>query len=514
MRAMPFEVIFVLGLGEGRFPASAPENPLDLRCARRQPGDVSAAERDRYLFLETLLAARRRLVLSWVARDAKTGDALEPAPVVRELQFILRGHEQPEILAHRTVRHPVVAYDEAYFPTPGAPATALPPVTGPAASAARVRALRRDLERHLGAPVPAEHLVRRHLRREVYEQVRAALRVQPPPTPAPDPEEEPDAPLLLTLGALRRFLESPLQGSARHVLGLREDEDPPPNEGDEPLALDAGTRAALLTEAFFAGAGDADRTDAALARGWERLTLTGAAPVGVFGEHRRARDRETLATWRAHAEAAEVLLVEGWTRPHLGPPTHRDAAAGLTLRPLPILTLTVPVDGRERRVELTGALPALAPDGRAALRCLSRERVEPRDFLPAFLGLAALSALGNPPADGFVAWVLPSAAGAPTATLRRRYRVPPPEIARRWLTELATDLLRGLHPYRMPIEAVLRWRRDLDFRPDAPFTVRPGERTQDDHGPVRDPASFPVPSVDFVRARVDQRLGVWLFAGS
>ena len=85
MRALPFRVVFLCGLGEGRFPAADGPDPLDLTLARRQVGDVSPRERDKYLFLETLACARDRLYLSYVARDAQTGDELEPSPVVHEL---------------------------------------------------------------------------------------------------------------------------------------------------------------------------------------------------------------------------------------------------------------------------------------------------------------------------------------------------------------------------------------------------------------------------------------------
>ena len=58
MRSLPFRVVFLCGLGEGRFPAVDGPNPLDLTLADRQAGDVSPRERDKYLFLETLVCAR------------------------------------------------------------------------------------------------------------------------------------------------------------------------------------------------------------------------------------------------------------------------------------------------------------------------------------------------------------------------------------------------------------------------------------------------------------------------
>ena len=85
MRALPFRVTFVCGLGEGLFPAVDGPDPLDLALARKQSGDVRPRDRDQYLFLETLASTRDRLYLSYVARDAPTGEAMEPSPLVREL---------------------------------------------------------------------------------------------------------------------------------------------------------------------------------------------------------------------------------------------------------------------------------------------------------------------------------------------------------------------------------------------------------------------------------------------
>ena len=54
MRAIPFRVVFVLGLAEGRFPVVERRDALDLRTAQRRPGDVTQTERDQYVFLEAL----------------------------------------------------------------------------------------------------------------------------------------------------------------------------------------------------------------------------------------------------------------------------------------------------------------------------------------------------------------------------------------------------------------------------------------------------------------------------
>src|SRR5262249_26625882 len=115
MRALPFEVIFVCGLGEGRFPAAEKADPLDLMNTRRLPGDVSPSERDRYLFLQTLPGARKRLYLSYVARDAQTGDALEPSPLIHELLRHMHGDRAGDPLEYWVTAQPLRRYDDEFY---------------------------------------------------------------------------------------------------------------------------------------------------------------------------------------------------------------------------------------------------------------------------------------------------------------------------------------------------------------------------------------------------------------
>ena len=83
MRAIPFRAVFVLGLGEGQFPSK--RCPTLLIFASETPGRrCFRSRRDRYIFLETLLAARESLCLYWVARDQTNGEPVEASPVVKE----------------------------------------------------------------------------------------------------------------------------------------------------------------------------------------------------------------------------------------------------------------------------------------------------------------------------------------------------------------------------------------------------------------------------------------------
>jgi len=85
MRSLPFQVVCILGLNDGVFPR--PDRPLEFDLMRRawRPGDPRKGDEDRYLFLETLLCARRRLYLSYLGRDPQANAERQPSVLLREL---------------------------------------------------------------------------------------------------------------------------------------------------------------------------------------------------------------------------------------------------------------------------------------------------------------------------------------------------------------------------------------------------------------------------------------------
>lgn len=86
MRPIPFKIIYVLGMEEGTFPGRAGTSILDLRLKKRRIGDISLPERNRYLFLETLLATREKLYISFVSRDLQKDRVLQPCNVINQLK--------------------------------------------------------------------------------------------------------------------------------------------------------------------------------------------------------------------------------------------------------------------------------------------------------------------------------------------------------------------------------------------------------------------------------------------
>ena len=71
-RGVPFRVIAVVGLGDA-FPRSESRPAFDLLAVRGEPGDPDPAGTDRQTFLDAVLAARDRLILSYTGRSQRDG---------------------------------------------------------------------------------------------------------------------------------------------------------------------------------------------------------------------------------------------------------------------------------------------------------------------------------------------------------------------------------------------------------------------------------------------------------
>lgn len=85
LRTIPFRVIAILGMGEGAFPRRGGQPAFSLMRQRHRVGDRNARHDDRYLFLQTLLAARDSFYVSYVGCNIRNGETLEPSVLVSEL---------------------------------------------------------------------------------------------------------------------------------------------------------------------------------------------------------------------------------------------------------------------------------------------------------------------------------------------------------------------------------------------------------------------------------------------
>ncbi len=91
LRAIPFRVVVMMGLCDDAFPRSRPAAGFDRMAKAPRAGDRSTRSDDRYLFLEAILSARDRLILTVPGRDVRDGSDLPPSIVVSELLDALEG---------------------------------------------------------------------------------------------------------------------------------------------------------------------------------------------------------------------------------------------------------------------------------------------------------------------------------------------------------------------------------------------------------------------------------------
>lgn len=118
MRTIPFRMLCIAGLDQTQFPRQAMPPGFDLMTHFPETGDRQIRTDDRAVFLESLLAAQERLVLSFVAHSAKDHSPIAPSIVIRELlealdQAFVRDDGQ-SIEKHVIRQHALHAFHEKY----------------------------------------------------------------------------------------------------------------------------------------------------------------------------------------------------------------------------------------------------------------------------------------------------------------------------------------------------------------------------------------------------------------
>jgi len=85
LRGVPYRVVCLFGFDERAFPRRGVRDEIDLMRSASRFGDALARNDDRGAFLDAVLAARERLVVSCRSRDARDDSPLNPSPLVVEL---------------------------------------------------------------------------------------------------------------------------------------------------------------------------------------------------------------------------------------------------------------------------------------------------------------------------------------------------------------------------------------------------------------------------------------------
>lgn len=481
MRAIPFRVLFVVGLGEGLFPSADRRDPLDLRLLRFQPGDVSPRERDQYMFLEALLCARERFILSYVARDEQTGDPLPPSPVLQALlDMVEKGYtgNRDTIVSKVPLRH----WEGARHPSPRAAGERW---------AAR-------LQKQVGERIEVEELAAR-LPEATRARFEAAMGIAPLPEDAEDRE-----PLrIVERYHLQRFLECPLQGSAIARAGLREDEEDLADRPREPFEFHLPELVSAMRRTMAAWM----RGDGSLRTTWGETHFArlsrGEAPAGIFGTIARRRHLSVMEQW-SEALGEEKPRVAIY---RFGPGGEADHADEL----LPPIALAGDflLQGRTDllRVEEDGSRCSLIfgvnsknvrkPEG---LRDLLRPFLDHLLLAAADLGDEVPHRVARFGRDG-------------TGPFEDVFGPVSGEEARRYLEDLSRELIEGRHEHFLPCEAYLEWRsrkKPGGSLLDSIDKLRdPLQRPRSIYGPIRDTQSYPEPLEEEALGIYERRFGLF-----
>lgn len=118
MRALPFKAICLVGMNDGAFPRD--ERPLgfDLMARQFRLSDRSRRADDRYLWLETLISARKHLYLSYTGQDVRDNSSKPPSVLVDELLDYLETRflvDDGDLRRQLVVRHPLQPFSRRYF---------------------------------------------------------------------------------------------------------------------------------------------------------------------------------------------------------------------------------------------------------------------------------------------------------------------------------------------------------------------------------------------------------------
>ncbi len=260
MRSIPFKMVCILGLSDAQFPRRDHAPAFDLIFCQPEPGDRSARDEDRQLFLDGLLSARSRLLLSYVGRAAHDNATLPPSVVVAELLDSLHATyatgdprrqlslsfaaelDGDDVVQHVLLGHPLQAFSPRYF---GA-----------------------DDDTRLFGHDPADAEGARAL----LTSAGATARFHVAPLVAPETGP-------VDLDALARFLENPARALIQRRLGVVLTDDPLLISDREPIELaplGAHEVGARLFERALAGE--------SLREACSSARLLGLLPIGTPGD--------------------------------------------------------------------------------------------------------------------------------------------------------------------------------------------------------------------------------------
>lgn len=119
MRSIPFDVICIMGMNSDAYPRREEKTGFNLMDKERRVGDKSLRRDDQYLFLESILSARKSLIVTYVGLSQIDNKTLLPSVVVSDLMdYLDRNYEfgNSRLPSMELLRkHPLHAFSTEYF---------------------------------------------------------------------------------------------------------------------------------------------------------------------------------------------------------------------------------------------------------------------------------------------------------------------------------------------------------------------------------------------------------------
>ncbi|MCY7400143.1 MAG: exodeoxyribonuclease V subunit gamma [Nocardioides sp.] len=244
MRSVPHRAVCLIGLDDGVFPRVSTVDGDDVLARRPRTGERDLRAEDRQLFLDAIVAATDKLVITYTGRGEHTGAERPPAVPLGELLDALDRTTAEPVRDHVVTHHPLQPFDEANFVAGGLRGEGA--FTFDRFALAGATAARSDR-------APTQVLV---------------------PSPLPEPELSED----VSLADLQDFFAHPVRGFFRRLRVAK------PYDADEvkdsiPITLDALEKWAVGDHLASEVLGGAD----AVAVG-EALKVGGLLPPGPLGQ--------------------------------------------------------------------------------------------------------------------------------------------------------------------------------------------------------------------------------------
>jgi exodeoxyribonuclease V gamma subunit len=316
-----------------------------------------------------------------------------------------------------------------------------------------VREIGKDLRSYLKRSGTAPDLrdLRQKLPEPVWEQLAEALGVFEPPRAE---KVEDCETLTVSINTIRGFLECPLQGSAKFLLHMRDDdEEDLLTREDEAFETSRLHKSIILKRVFL----NALREGKDLAATYEDVQtyheLRGDFPTGIFGDSERDDHLSILGNWR---EALSQLVDGKPAAPKVfrfGPAREFADAVDEVFPPVAIEVEIVNEGETKRRcVEIVGTTQPILESPLATLVPLTGSK-NATHALRGFLNHVLLSAAGQSRNAEHTICLLEGEGAKPECFTYSPFTE---EEARDYLATILRDMLSRVHGYLLPCETFIK----------------------------------------------------------